>query len=211
MAKKATGKKKVAKRSASKKAVAKASKKPTRKKVAAKKTKSKAKSASVKKAAKPAKAKANKSAKAPPASDMDPVQFPEHNRKLPKTRLGVKELREFKKLLLEKRAELAGDVDHLTNQVSGRGSDESNSQSAAPIHMADIGSDNWEQEFTLGLIDNERTLLREIDEALARIDDRTYGICLATHKPIGRARLLAKPWAKYCIDYARAREEGRAI
>ena len=79
-----------------------------------------------------------------------------------------------------------------------------------PIHMADLGTDNWEQEFTLGLIANERDRIRDIDEALARIENKTYGICIATRKRISRARLRAKPWAKYCIEYARALEEGRA-
>ena len=78
-----------------------------------------------------------------------------------------------------------------------------------PIHMADLGSDNWEQEFTLGLIANERIRVQEIDNALARIADKTYGVCLATHKRISVARLRAKPWAKYCIEYARLRDEGR--
>jgi len=80
--------------------------------------------------------------------------------------------------------------------------------SSMPTHMADIGSDNWEQEFTLGLIENERSLIREIDEALDRIRNRTYGICLGTNKIIHKARLRAKPWAKYCIEYARKRELG---
>ena len=79
-----------------------------------------------------------------------------------------------------------------------------------PIHMADLGSDNWEQDFTLGLIASEAGLVREIDQALARIEERTYGVCEATGKPISLARLRAKPWAKYCIEYARMREEGRA-
>ena len=77
-----------------------------------------------------------------------------------------------------------------------------------PIHMADLGSDTWEQELTLGLIENERGLLREIDEALDRIEDKTYGICLATNRPISKSRLRAQPWAKYCIAYARKRELG---
>ena len=84
-------------------------------------------------------------------------------------------------------------------------------QTSMPIHMADLGSDNWEQEFTLGLIANERALVREIDEALARIANKIYGICLATHKRISKARLRAKPWAKYCIEHARALEEGREL
>lgn len=78
-----------------------------------------------------------------------------------------------------------------------------------PIHMADLGSDNWEQEFTLGLIANERNCVQEIDEALLRIRNKTYGVCLAMRKRITVARLRAKPWAKYCIDYARLRDEGR--
>jgi DnaK suppressor protein len=129
---------------------------------------------------------------------------------MPKTKLSAKELREFRQLLLDKRAELLGDVERLTDEALRRRSSGQSDSSTMPIHMADLGSDNWEQDFTLGLIASEQALLREIDEALRRIEDRTYGICLATHQPIGLARLRAKPWAKYCIEYARAREEGRA-
>lgn len=127
-----------------------------------------------------------------------------------KTYLSNKELREFKALLLAKRAELAGDVENLTSQALNRKSSGVSDQSSMPIHMADLGSDTWEQDFTLGLIANEQAVVREIDEALVRIEDRTYGICVATDKPISKERLLAKPWAKYCIEYARLREEGRA-
>ncbi len=134
----------------------------------------------------------------------------EEGRKLPKTKLSRKQLKEFKDLLLGKRRELVGNVGNLTDEALGRNRrDAAGDLSAMPIHMADLGSDNWEQEFTLGLIDNERKLLREIDEALARIEDGTYGVCLATHTPIAPERLRAKPWAKYCIEYARARETGR--
>ena len=84
------------------------------------------------------------------------------------------------------------------------------SLSRMPIHMADVGSDNFEQEFNVGLLESKRDLLREIDEALRRIEDGTYGICLATSKPISKARLRAKPWAKYCIEYARRKESGLA-
>lgn len=132
------------------------------------------------------------------------------DRPLPKTRLNAKELAEFRELLLAKRAELIGDVGNLAGEALGQNRrDAAGDLSIMPIHMADLGSDNWEQEFTLGLLDNERKLLREIDEALGRIEDRTYGTCLATHKPISKARLRAKPWARYCIEYARALEAGR--
>jgi len=146
----------------------------------------------------------------PSATSQDPIQFPEESKRMPKTPLKKRELNEFRKLLLERRAELAGDVQNLTRDAFSSSGSGFGEHSSMPIHMADRGSDNWEQEFTLGLIENEQTLIREIDEALERIENRTYGICLATLRPINLARLRAKPWAKYCIEYARAREEGRA-
>lgn len=154
-----------------------------------------------------------KTRSAPPkalATSQDPVQFPEERPKKIKTPLTAKQLREFKELLLRKRAQLAGDVRRLTSEALHRNDNGSNDRSSMPIHMADLGSDNWEQDFTLGLIANEEALVRDIDDALERIEDRTYGICLGMHTPISLARLQAKPWAKYCIEYARLREEGRA-
>ena len=144
----------------------------------------------------------------PAASEQD-TQAPQEPA-LPKTYLSDEELLTFRDLLLDRRRELAGDVTNLSHEVINRKAQAGSAHSAMPIHMADLGTDNWEQEFTLGLIANERDRIRDIDEALARIDNKTYGICLATHKRISRARLRAKPWAKYCIEYARAREEGRA-
>ena len=147
---------------------------------------------------------------APSATSQDPIQFPQ-DQPLPKTHLSAKELREFKELLLAKRAELAGDVQRLSNEALSNDARGQGEQSAMPIHMADVGSDNWEQEFTLGLLANEEAMIRDIDDALERIQKKAYGVCLATGKKISLARLRAKPWAQYCIEYARAREEGRAL
>jgi DnaK suppressor protein len=127
--------------------------------------------------------------------------------KLRKSKLKPEETEEFRLLLLAKRAEIIGDVGTLTDEALRTNRQESAGDlSLMPNHMADLGSDNWEQEFTLGLIDNERVLLREIDEALERIENGTYGICVATNKPITKARLRAKPWALYTIEYARELE-----
>ena len=129
---------------------------------------------------------------------------------LPQTNLSDEELEKFRSMLLAKRAELLGDVTNMENEALGKNrSDAAGDLSQMPIHMADIGTDNYEQEFTLGLVASEREMLKEIDAALARIDDKTYGICLGTHKPISRARLLAKPWAQYCIEYTRSHESDR--
>jgi RNA polymerase-binding transcription factor DksA len=74
--------------------------------------------------------------------------------------------------------------------------------------MADLGSDNFEQEFIVGLIENEEVTLREINEALQRIERGLYGICLACKKKIPVARLRAQPHAKYCIECQKLREKG---
>lgn len=124
--------------------------------------------------------------------------------KIPVTKLSKAELENFRALLLDKRREILGDVGSMESEAF-RNQD---NHSSSPMHMADVGTDNFEQEFTLGLIESERELLKEIQEAIARIEDGSFGICVATGKPIGKARLEAKPWAKYCIEYARMLENG---
>lgn len=118
-----------------------------------------------------------------------------------KTGLTKRDIQKFEKLLLEKRAELVGDVESL--QIDAR----NGGGSISYEHMADVGTDSYEQEFTLGLVESERKLLREIDEALTRIHDGTYGACIESGQPIGKPRLEAKPWARYCIEVARDREK----
>jgi len=118
-------------------------------------------------------------------------------------RLTQKEIEEFRATLLKKRAELVGDVAALNEA----GQNSAGNLSSLPQHMADIGSDNYEQEFALTLMEGERALLREIDEALQRIENGTFGICAATGKPIGKARLKATPWAKYCYEYVLEQEQ----
>ncbi len=129
---------------------------------------------------------------------------------MPKTRLSAEDLQQFRSLLLEKRQELIGTVSTMENETLRKTrSDASGDLSMMPIHMADIGTDNYEQEFTLGLIANEREMVKEIDEALLRIENGTYGVCEATHKPITKARLKAKPWARYCLEYKLSQEQSR--
>lgn len=120
--------------------------------------------------------------------------------------LTSKELEHFRDLLLDKRRELVGDMSHMEREAlrSASGTNLSN----LPMHMADMGTDNYEQEFTLGLVEKERVLLREINQALAKIQDGTYGICEGTGKPINKIRLEAQPWARFSIEYARQMERG---
>jgi len=118
--------------------------------------------------------------------------------------LNAKDLEYFRGRLLEKRRELLGDVSSMEGEALRNGGD--SNLSTLPIHMADMGTDNYEQEFTLGLVEKDRNLLREINSALTKIKEGTFGICEATGLPIGRPRLEAQPWAKFSIEHARKME-----
>lgn len=120
-----------------------------------------------------------------------------------------RDLEQFRDLLLAKRRELVGDMSAMEREAL-RSSGETN-LSTLPIHMADMGTDNYEQEFTLGLVEKDRNLLREINAALAKIQNGTFGICEGTGKPIGRARLEAQPWSRFSIEWARKLEVRRGF
>jgi RNA polymerase-binding protein DksA len=115
-----------------------------------------------------------------------------------------RELEVFRDRILAKRREIVGDMSSMEREAlrSGSGSNLSN----LPLHMADMGTDNYEQEFTLGLMEKDRKLLRDLNDGLAKIQNGTYGICEGTGKPISKARLEAQPWARYSIEYARKLE-----
>ncbi|MHC4226417.1 MAG: TraR/DksA family transcriptional regulator [Planctomycetota bacterium] len=126
-----------------------------------------------------------------------------------KRRLTSADMEHFKELLLEKRKEILRNVNEFEDEALNKSRlDAAGDLSSMPIHMADIGTDNYEQEFALGLMDSERKLLREIDDALVRIEQKAYGVCEGTGKPIPKARLEAQPWARYCVEYARMLEQG---
>jgi RNA polymerase-binding protein DksA len=158
----------------------------------------------------PAKASAPAAAKAKSADlkrpELPPRPIPEAvptNGKPRKNQAGLspKELEHYRDLLLEKRRELVGDMYSMESEAL-RTSGGTN-LSSLPMHMADMGTDNYEQEFTLGLVEKDRGLLREINAALAKIQNGTFGICEGTGKPIGKPRLEAQPWARHSIEYAR--------
>ncbi len=127
----------------------------------------------------------------------------------PNANLTPEDLAHFQELLLQKRREIIGSVSEIRDEaLKSSLMDASGDLSSMPIHMADLGSDTYEQEFDLDLMDSERKLLHEIDDALRRIDKNTYGLCEATGKPIRKARLEAQPWARYCVEFATMLEKG---
>ncbi len=113
-----------------------------------------------------------------------------------------RELEDYRKLLVRKRTMLTSTLNHLHNDV---GSVES-SRSANAGDTADMGSDTFEQDFALSLIENEGDVMQKIEDALERIEGGTFGSCLQCEKRIVKARLKAIPWTYYCIECQRKAE-----
>ncbi len=123
--------------------------------------------------------------------------------------LTIVDLEKFRAQLLNKRREIVGDVNEMESETLKQSRTDANGDlSCMPIHMADRGTDTFEQEFAINLMDGEMKILKEVDDALKRIADGTYGICEGSGNSIPKARLKAKPWARYCLEYARKAENG---
>jgi len=119
------------------------------------------------------------------------------------------ELKAYKERLLGLRARLRGDVTQMADAALKKNRVEGNGDlSTMPIHMADLGSDNFEQEFTLGLMEAEEGTLGRIEAALERIEDGTYGTCEECGVKIPKKRLNAIPFAAMCVKCASQYEQG---
>ncbi len=109
----------------------------------------------------------------------------------------------FRETLLALRARMRGDLSHLTDEALGANGAKTGAASRAPVDMADVATDNFEQEFTLSLMQNQEHVLAEIGDALERIRQNTFGRCEECEKPIPRARLQALPYTRHCVVCAR--------
>jgi RNA polymerase-binding transcription factor DksA len=118
------------------------------------------------------------------------------------------EMEGYRQRLLALRSRLDGDISHLADEALRKNQrDASGNLSSMPIHMADIGTDNFEQEFTLSLLQNEEQVLAEIGAALDRIQQGTFGRCEECGQAIPRPRLEALPYTRHCVACARKLEE----
>jgi RNA polymerase-binding transcription factor DksA len=115
-----------------------------------------------------------------------------------KTKMTAKQLRDFRNRLMKYRARLLSDLGTIEKEALDANADISH----MPIHMADVGSDAYDQDLKLGMAASERKRLTDIEAALVRIKKKTYGVCHETGKPIPDARLRAKPWAMYTKEAA---------
>ncbi len=118
------------------------------------------------------------------------------------------DLAEYRSLLINLQARLRGDVQHLADGALHR--TDGDGESKSPTHIAELGTDNYEQDFSLRFVENEQEILEEISLALKRIDSGTYGLCekcLEEGKPAAKSvivkeRLKAIPYIRTCIHCA---------
>jgi RNA polymerase-binding transcription factor DksA len=119
------------------------------------------------------------------------------------------EVEVFRQQLLRLRDRLQGDVSQLTEEALHKGGGEaSGGLSDVPLHMADLGTDNFERENTLNLVHNQEQVLDEIADALDRIAQKRFGLCEECRRPIPEPRLRALPHARHCVECARKFQQG---
>ena len=112
----------------------------------------------------------------------------------------------FRKALLEEKQRVEAAIQNLQEESSGNLAEEAGEET---VHdLADTATETYDRELDYTLEENSEQILGEIDAALKRIEDGTYGICTNRGEQISVERLEALPWATLCIDCARDRERG---
>jgi DnaK suppressor protein len=113
-------------------------------------------------------------------------------------------LESYRRRLLALGKRLGREMSELEEEaLRAAGGEASGNLSDVPVHPADLGTDNYEEEVSIGLLENEDQLLTEIEDALERIEQGTFGRCENCGQEISRERLNALPYARYCIKCAR--------
>ena len=125
----------------------------------------------------------------------------------PKNGMNRKEAAPFAAMMKAKQRILRGDISHMETEAMQRGKQEHAAQDISSF--ADLGTDNFEQEFTIGLIENEEDALREIELAIERIQEGTFGVCETCTKRVSKERLRVVPYTRHCIECQRKEELGR--
>ncbi|MEE2639304.1 MAG: TraR/DksA family transcriptional regulator [Planctomycetota bacterium] len=115
-------------------------------------------------------------------------------------------MRPYKKVLVALRARLQGDVNALADAALGASAEAQGELSSLPSHMADLGSDTFEQDNTLRLMDNEEVVLEQIEQALERIEEGSYGTCVECGSRIPKMRLNVIPYTPLCVKCANSLE-----
>jgi RNA polymerase-binding transcription factor DksA len=90
--------------------------------------------------------------------------------------------------------------EQLHRQMNGLAKESAQELPGYSLHMADSGTDNFDRDFALSLLSSDQDAVYEIEEALKRIEKKTYGVCELTGKTIPKARLEAIPWTRFTVE-----------
>jgi RNA polymerase-binding protein DksA len=127
---------------------------------------------------------------------------------LGKKKFNKKELTEFKKIILKRKDEILDEIKHISEDTLKKSQKEASGDiSGYTYHMADVATDNYDREFSLGLASNGRRIFYELDDALKKIEDSTFGICEDCKSLIAKNRLKAVPYARLCVKCQEKREK----
>jgi RNA polymerase-binding protein DksA len=125
-----------------------------------------------------------------------------------KKKFSKSDLKDFKKIVLKKKEEILNDLKHISDDTLRKSQKEASGDiSGYTYHMADVATDNYDREFSLGLASSERKSLYELDDALKRIEEGIFGICDDCKSSITKIRLKAVPSARLCIKCQQKREK----
>ena len=119
-----------------------------------------------------------------------------------------KELEYYRELILKTKDKVLDEIKHISDDTLKKSQkDAAGDISGYTYHMADVASDTYDREFSLGLASNEREALYELDDAIKKIDEGTFGICEECKSPIAKTRLKAVPYARLCLKCQEKKEE----
>jgi len=119
-----------------------------------------------------------------------------------------KDLNDFKKIVLAKKEAIVDDIKHISEDTLKKSQkDAAGDISGYTYHMADVATDTYDREFSLGLASSDRELLYEFDDALKKIEEGTFGICEQCKSLITKIRLRAIPQARFCVKCQEKKEK----
>lgn len=125
-----------------------------------------------------------------------------------KNKFTKKELLEFKKIILKRKEEILDEIKHISEDTLKKSQKEAAGDiSGYTYHMADVATDTYDREFSLGFASGSRELLYELDDALKKIEEGTFGICESCKLLISKNRLKAVPHARLCIKCQKIKEK----
>jgi RNA polymerase-binding protein DksA len=120
--------------------------------------------------------------------------------------LSKDQIKAFRQLLITERVKLADEIKTIAKDATTSPREASGDLSAYTVHMADMAADTYDRELSMNLVSSEQEILYQIDDALKRLEDGSFGVCQQCGNTIAMSRLKAVPYASMCIDCQRAKE-----